>query len=87
MEKMVVVYRGNHSYDRIKGRMDQAMRLYNLPTTERNYERAASALIELRKSTGATEMDLLTCMIEAKAPGVNIDFPGSAALCATLIGR
>ena len=87
MEKMVVVYRGNHSYDRIKGRMDEAMRLYNLPTAERNYERAASALIELRKSTGATEMDLLTCMIEAKAPGVNINFPSSAALCATLIGR
>ena len=84
---MVVVYRGSHSYDRIKERMDEAMNLYDLPVTERNYERAASALIELRKSTGAAEMDLLTCMIEAKAPGVNVDFPSSAALCATLIGR
>ncbi len=29
VEKMVAVYRGNHSCDRIKGRMDEAMRLYN----------------------------------------------------------
>ena len=86
VDKMVAVYQGGHSYDSIKDRMDTTMNLYDLAVIERNYERAASALIELRKSTGVSEMDLLTCMIESKTPGVGMDFPSAAALCATMMG-
>lgn len=82
---MEVAFIGGHSRTEIKARMDKVMPLYNLPITEENYERAGSSLVALRKETGVAEIAILQCMSEMHVDGLNMQFPSSAALCATTL--
>lgn len=84
LDKMATVFEGDYSRSVIKRHMDKAMRLYDLPITERYYEKAGSVLVTLsNENEGVTEMEILVCTIEAHTPGVGIKYHEMAALCAT----
>lgn len=83
VEQMVIAFEGNHSAERIKAGMDKTLPLYSLPTTEENYSRAGSVLVELRKKTGVNEMDILDCIFQRAKYGTSEEFPYAAAVCAT----
>jgi len=77
------VFVGDYTKAEIKSRLDVAMRLFDLPITEDNYNRAGSALVGLRKETGVAEMDILDHMIRSYVPDVKMSFPDQAAFSAT----
>jgi len=85
LEQMAIAFKGSYSRAEIKERLDRAIELYNLPSTEENYSRAGSALVALRKETGQKEMDILDYMIRSYVPGVNINFPSAAGLAASFL--
>ncbi|MEX0932905.1 MAG: hypothetical protein WDZ77_02290 [Candidatus Pacearchaeota archaeon] len=62
LEQMEIAFVGGYSYDEIKNRIDSVMQQYGLSMTNENYSRFGSALVAVRKETGASEMDILTCM-------------------------
>ena len=82
---MKSVFRGGYTKAQIKRYMDKAMGLYGVPVTEKNYQRCASALVALRKSTNVKEMKILDYMIRSYTKGVKIDFPKAAAFSATVL--
>jgi hypothetical protein len=82
---MALVFQGSYSRAQIKRRLDRAMTLYDTPRTTENYSRAASALIELRKEYGVTEMSILAFMVEMHVPGVNMNFGSAAGLAAGMM--
>ncbi len=85
LSMMEVAFVGGYSRATIKARMDRVMPLYDLSLTEDNYERAGSVLVSLRKETGVEEMAIAQCMLEMHVDGMNMQFPSSAALCATTL--
>ncbi len=62
IELMEIAFIGGYSQGEIKTLIDATMRLYSLPITEENYQRLGSVLVTLRKETGVSEMNILTCM-------------------------
>ena len=80
-----LAFAGNHSRQQIKDHMDRAMELYGLPRTEENYNRAASALVALRKENGTPEMAILDYMIRSHVPGVEVSFPNAAAMASIFL--
>ena len=89
LDKMEAVFEGNHSRASIKRLMDQALYLYDLPRTERYYEKAGSVLVSLANEEDifATEMQILRCVVEAHTPSVQIKYHEVAAYCAVLISN
>jgi len=92
LEQMEIAFVGGYSYDEIKGHIDQVMQQSGLSMTNENYSRFGSVLVTLRKETGVSEMDILTCMKAAdyrNSVGGNITpekaVTDSAAICATLL--
>lgn len=92
IEMMEVAFIGGHSQGEIKTLIDATMRLNSLPITEENYQRLGSVLVTLRKETGVSEMDILTCMKAAdyrNSVGGDIipkkAVTDSAAICAALL--
>lgn len=84
LDKMETVFEGDYSRSVIKRHMDKAMRLYDLPITERYYEKAGSVLVTLsNENERVTEMEILVCIIEAHTPGIEMKYHEMAALCAT----
>ena len=76
---------GDYTQAQIKDALDRALQLYGLPLTDENYNRAASALVALRKSNGVGEMAVLDHMIRSHVPGVALSFPEAAALSSTFL--
>lgn len=76
------VFVGDYTRAEIKSRLDMAMRLFDLPITEDNYNRAGSVLVTLRKEASVAEMDILDHMIRSSVPGLEISFPDQATLSA-----
>jgi hypothetical protein len=85
LTKMTVAFKGNYSREQIKARLERAMILYDVPITEENYSRAASALIVLRQNTEVTEMEILDSMIRSHVAGLKLSFPDAAAISATFL--
>ncbi|MCH8872128.1 hypothetical protein IH824_05035 [candidate division KSB1 bacterium] len=85
LEQMMVVCEVGYTKEQIKRRLDKTMRLYGVAITEENYSRAGSALVALRKETGAKEMAVLDHMIRSHVPGLDFSFPDQAALSATVL--
>lgn len=92
IEMMEVAFIGDHSQGEIKTLIDATMRINSLPITEENYQRLGSVLVTLRKETGVSEMDILTCMKAAdyrNSVGGNITpkkaVTDSAGICAALL--
>ena len=92
IEMMEVAFIGEYSQGEIKTLIDATMQINSLPITEENYQRLGSVLVTLRKETGVSEMDILTCMKAAdykNSVGGNITpekaVTDSAAICATLL--
>ncbi len=92
IEMMEAAFIGGHSQGEIKTLIDATMRLNSLPLTEENYQRLGSVLVSLRKETGVSEMDILTCMKAAdyrNSVGGDITpekaVTDSAAICAALL--
>jgi hypothetical protein len=84
-ERMVEVFDGDHTRYEITNKMSKALRLYGLPVTKKYYSKAGSALVSLANSHRPSEMEMLTCVIEAHEPDVNTDFADAAALCAVTL--
>lgn len=63
LEKMEIAFSGNPPVSSIQPTLDVAMRLYGLPITETNYERAGSVLVVMRRESGFPEMEILDHMI------------------------
>ena len=82
---MEVVFKGNYSRLQIKTSLDTAMRLYTMPITEENYNKAGSVLVVLRKDTGIYEMKILNHMIRSYVADVNVTFAEVAALSVTFL--
>lgn len=85
IEKMSVVFEGNHSIENIKEKMDAVMGAYKVEINETNYEKCGSALVSLRKASGVTEMDIIENMLEANTSVHGISFSDQAALSALLL--
>ena len=85
LQQMEIAFVGNPRRSVIKAQIDEAMSLYSTPITEENYSRAGSALVELRREMGPSEMDILDYMIRSHVPGANMDFPSAAAMSATFL--
>lgn len=89
LDRMEAVFEGNHSRASIERLMTRALRLYDLPVTERYYEKAGSVLVSLANEDDiyATEMQILQCVVTGHAPGVNIEYHEVAAYCAVLLSN
>lgn len=85
LEQMEIAFEGNPSQSQIKSKLDRAMDLYGLTKNESNYSRAGSVLVALSNRQGVSEMDILDLMICSHVEGVNMDFPGAAALAVTFL--
>lgn len=92
IEMMESAFIGDYSQGEIKTLIDATMRLNSLPLTEENYQRLGSVLVTLRKETGVSEIDVLTCMKAAdyrNSVGGNITpkkaIIDSASLCAVIL--
>ena len=85
LSRMEVVFKGHHSKEEIKQRLDLAMSLYKVPITEENYSRAGSVLVGLGQDFELDEMAILDYMIRSYVPGVNLTFPDAAALAASAL--
>jgi hypothetical protein len=85
LEQAAIAFDGGYSAEEIKARLDEVLRLYNVPITEENYLRAGSALVTLRKTNGVSEMRILDHMIRSHVAGVTLTFPQGAAISATAI--
>lgn len=93
LEQMEIAFIGGFSYNEIKERMDLVMQQYGLSITNENYSRFGSVLVTLRKETGVSEMDILTCMkaMDYKNAIVGNATPekaiiDSAAICSATLG-
>lgn len=62
LEQMEIAFVDGYSYNEIKERIDSVMQQYGLSKTNENYSRFGSSLVAVRKETGTSEMDILTCM-------------------------
>lgn len=77
---------GEPPVSEIKPVIDRALELHgDVPRTNENYGRAASALVALRKSTGISEMRILNHMIRSHVPGVKLSFAEAAGLSASFL--
>lgn len=79
LDRMEIAFEGGHRKHKIKSRLEEAMRLYQLPVTEENRSRAGSVLVALRKRSGNQEMDILSYMIRSHVSGVQLSFSEAAA--------
>jgi hypothetical protein len=59
--------------------------VYGAEVNEENYNRAASALVALRKENGVPEMQILDYMIRSHVPGVKLTFPEAAAIASVFL--
>ncbi len=83
IEMMVTTFDGKQSEEEVKTKMDAVMKAYNVEVTEKNYEKCASALINLRKAVkGVSEMEIIDSMLESDAGKNGVSFPDQAALSA-----
>ena len=85
LDQAVLAFVGNSTRAEIKSRLDVALRLYGLQPTEENYSRAGSVLVGLRKQNGTPEMAILDYMIRSHVEGVNLSFPGAAAIASVML--
>ena len=85
LSQIEIAFEGNYARSQIQQRVDEAMKLYNVPKTDENYSRVGSVLVALRKETGQHEMDILDYMIKSYVPGVTMSFPDAAAISATFL--
>jgi hypothetical protein len=82
---MEVVFQGNYTRQQIQSASDRVLPKYDLPVNDEYYEKAGSALVALRESTGIQEMDILACVNELDRETTKLNFPESVGLCATLL--
>ena len=86
LQQMTIAFDGGYSEKEIKDKITEAMVLYNMPITKENYSRAGSALVALRQQEEIEEMLILDYMInKLYTPGINLTFPGAAALSVTIL--
>ena len=78
LTQMEVIFEGEFRKAQIKAKLDQAMRLFGVPSTEENYSHIAGSLVALRQQNGTREMDLLEYMIRSYRPGMNSGFESAA---------
>ena len=75
LNRLLIVYQGDHSKRQIQSKLDQAFRLYGVPITEENYTRYGSILVSLRRGVerGATEKEILDYATRAFTPEVKLE--------------
>jgi hypothetical protein len=75
LDRLLIVFQGEHSKKQIQSKLDQAFRLYDVPITEENYTRYGSILVSLRRDAGngVTEMEILDHSISTYTPEVKLE--------------
>ena len=75
LDTMSIVFQGKYSQRQVQARLDEAFRLYGIPSTEENYMRYGSILVSLRRDAGssATEMEILDQAIRTYTPEVKLE--------------
>ena len=85
LQKMEIAFDGSYTIKQIKPKLDRAMQLYGLASTEENYSRAGSALVTMRKEYGVKEVDILDYMIRSYVRGVKSNFASMVAISAHML--
>jgi hypothetical protein len=72
LDKMHVAFKGQHSREEIKRKLDRVMHQYGLELTEDEYKRCGNVLVVLSDKYGPTEMEILDYMDRSFVPGLTL---------------
>lgn len=82
LDEMSIAFDGTPSRRRVQEALDPVMEAYGLPITDRNYERAGSALVTLMGELGTPEMEVLDCMSRQRSRWRSQGFANGAGYAA-----
>ena len=87
LDQMTSTFAGNHTRTSVKSRVEKAMFVYGLEFAEENYKEVEGALTTLRIVFEASEMEILSYMIQAFDAGEYYNFKEMAVLSAKTLAK